>query len=180
MDRPSTHRGMRLGTCTSIHHSRSGWGLWRPIDQASSCDGHPGSADRTAITMSKCTYGEAYGSIRRGSLDHVAVFGEQHLRRLLGSYQSYYSATRTHLSLNKDAPVPRAGSSGWPHRGRPAPQRSAPSIRPDLICGRDSGYKLISSAGALVAFADHVVALLQERGHPWRLSDEAKPGGWTT
>jgi transposase InsO family protein len=48
------------------------------------------------------------GSIRREFLDHVVVFGERHLRRLLGSYQSYYNATRTHLSLNKDAPVPRA------------------------------------------------------------------------
>ena len=48
------------------------------------------------------------GLIRREFLDHVVVFGERHLRRLLGSYQSYYNATRTHLSLNKEAPVPRA------------------------------------------------------------------------
>jgi hypothetical protein len=27
MDRPSAHRGLRLGTSTAIHHSRSGWGL---------------------------------------------------------------------------------------------------------------------------------------------------------
>jgi hypothetical protein len=36
------------------------------------------------------------------------VFGEQHLRQLLGSYQRYYNGARTHLSLNKDAPVSRA------------------------------------------------------------------------
>ena len=48
------------------------------------------------------------GSIRRDCLDHVAVFGEQHLRHLLGSYQRYYNDARTHLSLNKDAPVSRA------------------------------------------------------------------------
>src|SRR6476469_6861473 len=41
------------------------------------------------------------------SLDHVIVFGEQHLRRVLRSYQPYYNGTRTHLSLAKDAPLPR-------------------------------------------------------------------------
>jgi transposase InsO family protein len=48
------------------------------------------------------------GSIRRECLDHVVVFGEQHLRHLLESYQRYYNETRTHLSLNKDAPESRA------------------------------------------------------------------------
>jgi len=48
------------------------------------------------------------GSIRRECLDHVVVFGEQHQRQLLGSYQRYYNDARTHLSLNKDAPVSRA------------------------------------------------------------------------
>jgi len=48
------------------------------------------------------------GSIRRECLDHVVVFGEQHLRQLLGSYQRYYNDARTHLSLNKDAPASRA------------------------------------------------------------------------
>ena len=44
------------------------------------------------------------GSIRRGSLDHLAVFGEAHLRRILKTYAAYYNAVRTHLSLQKDAP----------------------------------------------------------------------------
>jgi transposase InsO family protein len=48
------------------------------------------------------------GSIRRDCLDHVVVFGERHLRHLLGSYQRYYNNARTHLSLNKDAPASRA------------------------------------------------------------------------
>ena len=48
------------------------------------------------------------GSIRRDCLDHVVVFGERHLRNLLRSYQEYYNEARTHLSLCKDAPVPRA------------------------------------------------------------------------
>ena len=48
------------------------------------------------------------GSIRRECLDHVVVFGERHLRHLLLSYMAYYNSARTHLSLNKDAPLPRA------------------------------------------------------------------------
>jgi len=48
------------------------------------------------------------GSIRRECLDHVVVFSERHLRHLLRSYMKYYNGARTHLSLEKDAPVSRA------------------------------------------------------------------------
>jgi len=51
------------------------------------------------------------GSIRRDCLDHVIVFNEQHLRRILREYFSYYHTCRTHLSLNKDPPQPRAVES---------------------------------------------------------------------
>jgi transposase InsO family protein len=47
------------------------------------------------------------GSIRRECLDHIAVFGDAHLRRILAGYASYYNAFRTHLSLGKDAPAHR-------------------------------------------------------------------------
>jgi transposase InsO family protein len=47
------------------------------------------------------------GSIRREVLDHLVVFGERHFRWVLLSYMTYYNETRTHLSLDKDAPVPR-------------------------------------------------------------------------
>jgi hypothetical protein len=47
------------------------------------------------------------GSIRRECLDHIVVFGEEHLRHVLLSYMDYYNAARTHLSLCKDAPVQR-------------------------------------------------------------------------
>jgi hypothetical protein len=48
------------------------------------------------------------GSIRRECLDHMIVFGEAHLRRILGAYAAYYNESRTHRSLNKDAPLYRA------------------------------------------------------------------------
>ena len=44
------------------------------------------------------------GSIRRECLDHVIVFGEAHLRRVLKTYASYYNEVRTHLSLDKHSP----------------------------------------------------------------------------
>ncbi len=47
------------------------------------------------------------GSIRRECLDHVVVFGERHLRRVLTKYADYYNGARTHLSLAKDSPVSR-------------------------------------------------------------------------
>jgi transposase InsO family protein len=47
------------------------------------------------------------GSIRRECLDHLIVFGEQHLRRILISYVAYYNSVRTHRSLHKDAPISR-------------------------------------------------------------------------
>jgi transposase InsO family protein len=50
-------------------------------------------------------------SIRRELLDHVIVLGEAHLRQLLRSYLTYYNEARTHLSLNKDAPVRRQNES---------------------------------------------------------------------
>ena len=48
------------------------------------------------------------GSIRRDCLDHVVVFGERHLRKILAGYLAYYHRSRTHLSLEKDAPEPRS------------------------------------------------------------------------
>ncbi len=44
------------------------------------------------------------GSLRRECLNHLIVLGERHLRRILRSYMDYYNETRTHLSLDKDAP----------------------------------------------------------------------------
>jgi transposase InsO family protein len=47
------------------------------------------------------------GSIRRDCLDHIVVFGDAHLRRILADYAGYYNKLRTHLSLDKDSPSHR-------------------------------------------------------------------------
>ena len=46
------------------------------------------------------------GSIRRECLDHMIV-NERGLRRVLHAYVEYYLRSRTHLSLDKDAPISR-------------------------------------------------------------------------
>src|SRR5215469_12172776 len=48
------------------------------------------------------------GSIRRECLDHVTVWNQRSLRRILQSYSVYYRHSRTHLALAKDAPESRA------------------------------------------------------------------------
>ena len=44
------------------------------------------------------------GSCRRDLLDHVIVFNEAHLRRLVRDYIRYYHEDRTHDGLGKDTP----------------------------------------------------------------------------
>jgi transposase InsO family protein len=64
------------------------------------------------ITAFRSPWQNAYverliGSIRRECLDHVVIGNERGLRRVLQDYIEYYSKSRTHLSLAKDAPVSR-------------------------------------------------------------------------
>jgi putative transposase len=47
------------------------------------------------------------GSVRRECLDHIIVMSEDGLRRVLNGYVACYLGSRTHLSLDKDAPLPR-------------------------------------------------------------------------
>jgi putative transposase len=67
---------------------------------------------RKALTAPRSPWQNPYverliGTIRRECLDHVIVLNETGLRRVLKLYFEYYERTRTHLSLDKDAPIPR-------------------------------------------------------------------------
>ena len=76
------------------------------------------------------------GSIRRECLDHIIVFGETHLRRILKSYANYYNSVRTHRSLHKDAPISRPiHQTGMTH-----PRRASPSLRPGLSFRYTQGH----------------------------------------
>jgi hypothetical protein len=58
------------------------------------------------------------GSIRRECLDHVVIFNERHLRRVLSSYVDYHHRSRTHLSLDKDCPESRPISASQRRKNR--------------------------------------------------------------
>jgi transposase InsO family protein len=69
-----------------------------------------GIRDHPAAPRSPWQNGHAerlIGSIRRECLDHIVVFGDAHLRRILADYAGYYNELRTHLSLDKDSPTHR-------------------------------------------------------------------------
>ncbi|MBI9019119.1 MAG: transposase [Phycisphaerae bacterium] len=56
------------------------------------------------------------GTLRRECLDHVIIFNETHLQNILDEYiNEYYNVGRTHMSLDKDAPVhrPVQANSRW-------------------------------------------------------------------
>jgi len=68
---------------------------------------------REVLSAARSPWQRAYverviGSIRRECLDHVIVFHESSIRKTLKSYFEYYHRSRTHLSLGKDSPEPRA------------------------------------------------------------------------
>ncbi len=48
------------------------------------------------------------GTLRRECLDQVLIYGEAHLHRILSGYATYYNQVRTHLALQKDAPLHRS------------------------------------------------------------------------
>jgi len=47
------------------------------------------------------------GSIRRDCLDHIMIFNEAHLRRIMAEYIGYYNESRVHMSLEGNSPIPR-------------------------------------------------------------------------
>src|ERR1700733_6042570 len=107
MDRESDHGSLRLGTSSPLIRDRDGAYGEVFIRTLRSM----GIRDRPTSPRSLWQNGYAerlIGSIRRECLDHVIVCSERHLRHLLLCYIKYYNGARTHLSLEKDAPVSRA------------------------------------------------------------------------
>jgi putative transposase len=56
------------------------------------------------------------GSIRRECSNHMIVINEGHLKRILTEYFEYDHQSRTHLALDRNAPVPREPEP--PERGQ--------------------------------------------------------------
>ena len=76
---------------------------------------------RQVVTASKSPWHNNHiecliGTIRRECLNHVIVFNERHLKRILSSYVDYYNESRTHESLGRDSPNSRVIQ--FPSEGR--------------------------------------------------------------
>ena len=69
--------------------------LWRCLSPPASSDGHSGSAHCAAIAMAERMRGEAYRINPAGCLDHVFVFGEQHLRHRGGRFDPTEQTAQT-------------------------------------------------------------------------------------
>jgi len=67
---------------------------------------------RQVVTAPRSPWQNGYaerviGSIRRECTDHIIAFGQRHLLRILCEYVDYYNESRTHQSLDGNAPIPR-------------------------------------------------------------------------
>jgi hypothetical protein len=82
------------------------------------------------------------GSVRRECLDHVIVFNEAGLLQMITLYRAYYEQSRTHLSLDKEAPIPRPVSrlakapSSWRSRKSAGSIIDTNAARPDTPWNR--------------------------------------------
>jgi hypothetical protein len=65
----------------------------------------PGPTDGASFPWQNGHAERLIGSIRRECLDHIVIFGEDHLRQVLKVHAAYYSHVRPHLALARDAPL---------------------------------------------------------------------------
>jgi transposase InsO family protein len=132
------HERLRLISLSVTDHPTADW-IAQQISEAFRWDGAPshlirdrdaryghavrrrvvamGIRDHPTAARSPWQNGHAerlIGSIRRECLDHIVVLGEDHLRRVLQTYATYYNHVRPHLAVAKDSalirPVERFGA----------------------------------------------------------------------
>ena len=74
------------------------------------------------------------GTLRRELLDHVIVLNEAHLCRLVISFLDYYHTVRPHLSLKRNAPIPRPIE----------PQSAGKVVAMPCVGGLHHGYRRVA------------------------------------
>jgi transposase InsO family protein len=74
------------------------------------------------------------GSLRRECLDRVTVLNERHLHRIVSAYLAYYHQARPHLSLERNAPVPR----------QVEPPALGPAVCERMVGGLHHRYRRVS------------------------------------
>ncbi len=111
------------------------------------------------------------GTLRRDCLDHVLIFGARHLRRIQTSYSCYYNETRTHLSLDKDAPLGRAVQRDGTIVATPILSGLHHCLRADMIFAKDKHHGRKDILG-------HRIASHQSARSRRVLGPTAIQGGW--
>ena len=77
------------------------------------------------------------GTLRRECLDHVLIFGEPHLRRILSAYAAYYNQSAPALGITERCALATGCPKVWRHCRYSHLGRAASPIRPDMIFGKD-------------------------------------------
>jgi len=77
------------------------------------------------------------GSIRRECTDHLIVLNEEHLRRILANFSTYYNESRPHVSLAKDAPNRRPIERFGGIVAHANPRWITSPVRTNLVFGSD-------------------------------------------
>ena len=58
------------------------------------------------------SFAERYvGTLRRECLDHLLIYGEEHLRRILAEYARHYNEHRPHQSREQRPPLHKLGQT---------------------------------------------------------------------
>ena len=136
LDRPPDLRGLSLGHGAQIPYLR--WRLWGSVQATGQRHGHQGSPYGTTLALAKrlCRTADRINPTRMfGSSDHyrggTSAPRASRLRRLLQSYP--------HSPVFKQRyAIGAANSAGRPDQIHTSPWRSAPFIRPGVVCGRDT------------------------------------------
>src|ERR1700719_1182320 len=76
--------------------------------------------------------GRLIGSIRRECTDHLIVFDEAHLRRILSKYARYYNESRTHICAREGRTLHSSDRAVRRHRRVSDPGRATLSLRANL------------------------------------------------
>ena len=142
VDRPPAHGSLRMGPGTNIPAARSRSGLWSGFHPSQARNGYSRSTNFAAVAMAKCLCGTA------DRLDPTGMpRSYRGLRRAAPS--SRVAIVHELLQRSANTSVVRQGRSGitcsscrWPDSSEA--ERSPPRVRPDLICGRDSQWRIMT------------------------------------
>src|SRR6266702_2951229 len=100
-------------------------------------------------------------------MDHVIVLNEDHLRRILSKYASYYNEVRTHLSLGKDAPLHAPDRAVRRHYRAADPWWATPSIRTNLRFSEATTALFAYECQSFHPICDDLAAVIIPRESCW-------------